>query len=231
MGKKHGFTPKYTNVQAPTATMSIRQHSRCHYKWDSGSVPAGMNNLHTKRPTGRRTPSGPPPSASTAAATTSIPGGKTAAATASGQTLRQREPAIQARETEVQGCRRSWQSRRQRNLLRLPPPQHRLRRPPVHQHRTSGRRPPQSAPAGPHSCPRHENENGTVPEHEYRPRGVRRVVRPPGVTGHHRPGRGRNAAPWLGSSSSPSPAWLEDASSAELEDGFHPQKLEEEAGC
>jgi hypothetical protein len=34
--------------------------------------------------------------------------------------------------------------------------------------------------------------------------------------------RGRNAAPWLGSSSSPSPAWLED--------GFHPQKLEEEVG-
>jgi hypothetical protein len=26
------------------------------------------------------------------------------------------------------------------------------------------------------------------------------------------------------------PAWLEGASSAELEDGFHPQKLEEEAG-
>jgi hypothetical protein len=32
------------------------------------------------------------------------------------------------------------------------------------------------------------------------------------------------------SSSPPSPAWLEDASSAELEDGFHPQKLEEGAG-
>jgi hypothetical protein len=26
------------------------------------------------------------------------------------------------------------------------------------------------------------------------------------------------------------PAWLEDASSAELEDGFHPQMPEEEAG-
>jgi hypothetical protein len=26
----------------------------------------------------------------------------------------------------------------------------------------------------------------------------------------------------------PSPAWLEGASSAELEDGFHPQELEEE---
>jgi hypothetical protein len=36
--------------------------------------------------------------------------------------------------------------------------------------------------------------------------------------------------PGLGSNNSPSPAWLEGASSAELEDGFHPQKLEEEAG-
>jgi hypothetical protein len=36
--------------------------------------------------------------------------------------------------------------------------------------------------------------------------------------------------PGLGSSSSPSPARLEGASSAELEDGFHPQKPEEEAG-
>jgi hypothetical protein len=64
---------------------------------------------------------------------------------------------------------------------------------PIHRHRTSERRLPQSAPAGPHSRPRHENED-----------------------------RGRNVAPWLGSNSSPSPAWLEDASSAELEDGFHP---------
>jgi hypothetical protein len=70
---------------------------------------------------------------------------------------------------------------------------------PVHRHRTSERRPPQSAPAGPHSRPRHENED-----------------------------RGRNVAPWLGSNSLPSLAWLEGASSAELEDGFHPQKLEEE---
>jgi hypothetical protein len=36
--------------------------------------------------------------------------------------------------------------------------------------------------------------------------------------------------PGLGNSSSPSPAWLEGAFSAELEDGFHPQKLKEEAG-
>jgi hypothetical protein len=37
----------------------------------------------------------------------------------------------------------------------------------------------QSALAGPHSCSCHKNENGTILEHEYRPRGVRRVVRPP----------------------------------------------------
>jgi hypothetical protein len=64
-------------------------------------------------------------------------------------------------------------------FLGLPSPQHRRRHPPAHQHRTSERRPPQSASAGPHSRPLHESENGTVPEHEYRPRGVRRVVRPP----------------------------------------------------
>jgi hypothetical protein len=87
----------------------------------------------------------------------------------------------------------------------------------------------QSAPAGPHSRSRRENENETVPEHEYCPRGVRRVVRPPGAADHSRPDEGRNAAPWPGSSSSPSPAWLEDASSAELEDGFLPRMPEGEA--
>jgi hypothetical protein len=62
-----------------------------------------------------------------------------------------------------------------------PPPQHLRQRPPVHQHRTSERRTPQSTPVGPHSCSRYKNKNGTVPEHEYRPHGVRRVVRPPGA--------------------------------------------------
>jgi hypothetical protein len=92
MGKKHGFTPKYTNVQAPTAVMNIRQHSRCHYKRDSGSVPAGMNNLHTRRPMGRRTPSGSPPPAPAVAATTSAPDSQTAAAMTLGQTLLRQGP-------------------------------------------------------------------------------------------------------------------------------------------
>jgi hypothetical protein len=99
-----------------------------------------------------------------------------------------------------------------------------------HQYRTSERRPPQSAPAGPHSRSRHKNENGTVPEHEYHPRGVRRVVRPPGAAGDRRPGGGRTAAPCPSSSCSPSPAWLEDVSSVELEDAFLTRMPEEEAG-
>jgi hypothetical protein len=44
------------------------------------------------------------------------------------------------------------------------------------------------------------------------------------------PSGGRTAAPWPGSSSLPSPAWLEDASSADLEDAFLPRMPEEEAG-
>jgi hypothetical protein len=114
--------------------------------------------------------------------------------------LKGREPDIKAKEPEVVSRVVLTVSSAEK-LSPLPPPQHRRRRPPVHQHRTSERRPPQNAPAGPHSRPRHENED-----------------------------RGRNVAPRLGGNSSPSPAWLEDASSAKLEDGFHPQKLEEEAG-
>ena len=35
---------KYIHVQAPTATMNRHRYSRCHYKRDSGSTPAGTNN-------------------------------------------------------------------------------------------------------------------------------------------------------------------------------------------
>jgi hypothetical protein len=106
-----------------------------------------------------------------------------------------RGQAIKAKEPEV---RRRWRqrSRRRRNLLWRPPPQHRRQQPPAHQHRTSKRRPPQSAPAGPRSRSRHENENGTVPEHEYHPRDVRRVVQPTaqGGPGRSRPVRGTAVA-------------------------------------
>jgi hypothetical protein len=99
-----------------------------------------------------------------------------------------REPAIKAKELEVRnaggtdgligGGNRFGKGKPH---LWRPPPQHQQQRPPAHQHRTSERWPPQSAPAGPHSRPRHKNKNGTIPEHEYRPRGVRRVARSPGA--------------------------------------------------
>jgi hypothetical protein len=91
MRKKHGFTPKYIDVQAPTAAMNIHRHSRCHYKWTS-DTPAGMNNLHIGGPVGRQLPGGSPPPTPAAATTTSAPGGQTAAAMTSGQTLLRQGP-------------------------------------------------------------------------------------------------------------------------------------------
>jgi hypothetical protein len=50
--KKHDVTLKYPNVQASAATMNKHPYSGYHYKRDSGSTPAGMNNLHTRGPAG-----------------------------------------------------------------------------------------------------------------------------------------------------------------------------------
>jgi hypothetical protein len=86
MRKKHGITLKYPDVQAPTAAMNIHRHLRCHYKRNSGSTPAGMNNLHIGGPVGRQTPGGSPPTTA-AATTTSVSDGKTSAAMAPGRTL------------------------------------------------------------------------------------------------------------------------------------------------
>jgi hypothetical protein len=52
MRKKHGIALKYQDVQAPTATMNRHRHSRCHYKRNPGSTPAGMNNLYIGEPAG-----------------------------------------------------------------------------------------------------------------------------------------------------------------------------------
>jgi hypothetical protein len=91
MRKKHGITPKIPRCSGPAATMNRHQHSRCHYRWNSGSTPAGMNNLHIGGPAGRQAPGGSPPTTA-AATTTSSPGGQTAAAMTLGQTLPQQGP-------------------------------------------------------------------------------------------------------------------------------------------
>jgi hypothetical protein len=74
--------------------MNRHRHSRCHYKRNSGSTPAGTNNppptLEGLR--GDKTPGGSLSPAPAAATTTSTPGGQTAAVMASGRTLLQQGP-------------------------------------------------------------------------------------------------------------------------------------------
>jgi hypothetical protein len=73
--------------------MNRHRHSRCHYKWNSGSVPVGTNNPPTlEGPRGDKAPGRPPLPAPAAATTTSPPGGRTAAAMASGRTPLQQCP-------------------------------------------------------------------------------------------------------------------------------------------
>jgi hypothetical protein len=182
IGKKHGFTPKHTDVQDPTAAMNIRRHSKCHYKRDSGSVPAGMNNLHTRRPAGQQTPSGSPSPTPAAATTTSAPGGQTAAAMTSGQTLLRQDP------------RPRPHSRGEDKLSKA-----KSRRPGAQRAaaissatRTS---PTTCPPADPHSSPLERastdprakapcrSKGRTAQEHERRPSSARRLGRSPGVRG------------------------------------------------
>jgi hypothetical protein len=207
--------------------MNRHRHSRCHYKRNSGSTPAGTNNPHIGGPARRQTP-GDSPATSAAAAmvprrTLPLEGSRSRPLVEDeNHTLkpRSRRPGAQMAPTISSAEKPSSAATTSAPTVvsTCPPTPH------------------QRAPATPKA---HRQvltpvlamkTNGTIPEHEYRPHGVRRVVGPSGAAGHSRPDRGRNAAPWPGSSSSPSPTWLEDASSAELEDGFHPQMPEVETG-
>jgi hypothetical protein len=55
-GKTWYYTQKYLHVQALTATMNKHRHSRCHYKRNYGSTPAGTNNPRVGGPAGRQNP-------------------------------------------------------------------------------------------------------------------------------------------------------------------------------
>jgi hypothetical protein len=51
--KKHGSAPKiHTRSGLDSHNEQKHWHSRCHYKRNSGSVPAGVNDLHTGEPAG-----------------------------------------------------------------------------------------------------------------------------------------------------------------------------------
>jgi hypothetical protein len=72
MRKKHGSAPKIHTCSGPDSHNERKdRHSKCHYKRNSGSVPAGMNNLHTGEPVGRRVPGDSP---ATSAAAAMVPG-------------------------------------------------------------------------------------------------------------------------------------------------------------
>ena len=182
MGKKHGFTPKYIDVQAPIATMNIRQHSRCHYKRDSGSVTAGMNNLHTRRPAGRRTPSGSPPPTPAAATTTSAPSGQTTAAMTSGQTLLRQgpRPRLHSRGEDKLSKPKSRRPGAQMaaaisSTTRTSP----ATCPPAHPHSS----PPGRASTDPRTKASCQSKGRTAQEHERRPSSARCLGWPPGVRG------------------------------------------------
>jgi hypothetical protein len=224
---KYGFTSKYTDVQAPTAAMNIHRHSRCHYKWNSGSTPAGTNNPHIGGPAGRQTPGGSPATSAAAAMapgrTLPLEGSRLCPLTGDkNQPLKPKSqrPGAQVTLTVSSAEKPSPAATTPAptTASTCPPTPH--RRAPAAPKRT-GR---SSLPSSPQK--RERDSPGTrVP-----PSRRTTCCATPGAAGPSRQDGGRNAAPWPGSSSSPSPAWLEDASSAELEDGSLPRMPEEEAG-
>jgi hypothetical protein len=94
MRKKYGITPKNTYMFRPRQPRRTRhRHSRCHYKTKLRFHP----HRYEQPPTleglrGDETLGGSPPPAPVAATTTSAPGGQTATAMTSGQTLLRQGP-------------------------------------------------------------------------------------------------------------------------------------------
>jgi hypothetical protein len=94
-GEKHGSVPNlHTCSGLDSHNEQKHWHSKCHYKRSSGSTSAGMSDptrlrglRSNRRPTG-----GSPLPVPAAATTTPAPGGRTAAARASGQMLLQSCP-------------------------------------------------------------------------------------------------------------------------------------------
>jgi hypothetical protein len=212
--------------------MNKHRHSRCHYKRNFGSTSTGTNNpprleglRSNRRPTdGSLTPEEQqrqrPPSRAARQLQQRLPGGRCGRKALSHEG---REPAIQV------GGRRSGGAGGVGNL--------------VGRETFSGCHHLNTAPAGARRPKAHRQVlapalAGATPEHERRPRGAQRAGRPSGAAVgarktwtwsartrcDRRPDGGWNAAPWLGSSSPPSPAWLKEASVG-LEDALLPPNV------
>jgi hypothetical protein len=133
--------------------MNKHPYSGCHYKRNSSSTPAGMNNLHTRGHVRRQTPGGSPVTLPQQHGNDlrlrrqdSSSDGPRANATAGRPLFTSphggREPAIKAKEPEARSAGGADGLVSRSNLLWLPPPHHRRQWPPIHQHRTCERRPP-----------------------------------------------------------------------------------------
>jgi hypothetical protein len=166
-----------------------------------------MNNLHTRGPAGQQTPSGLPvthdssdndPRFGRLNSSSDDLRADAAVATPSPTSLLEgRGQAIKAKEPRVRLSWRRW-SRRWRNLLRLPPPQHRRQRPPACRRHANEWWTSQPAPADPHSGPRGRagpelraeascrSEDKTIQEHERHPCGVWRLGRSTGAHARNR---------------------------------------------
>jgi hypothetical protein len=199
--------------------MNRHQHSRCHYKRNSGSTPAGTNNPHIGGPAGRQTPGDSP---ATSAASAMVPGrtlpleGSRSRPLAGDENQilkpKSRRPRTQMVPTisSAEKLSPAATTLAPTTASTYPPtPHQRASAAPKHTGRFS-------PPFSPRKRERDRPRTRVPPSRRTTCCETLRCGRP------QSPGRGRNAAPWPGSSSSPSPAWLEDASSTELEDGFHP---------
>jgi hypothetical protein len=163
--------------------MNRHRHSRCHYKRNSGSTPAGMNNLHIGGPAGRQLPGGSPPPTPAVATTTSPPGGQTAAAMTSGQTLLRQGPRPRP---HSRGEDKLSEPKSQRPGAQMAPTISSTTRPSPAA--TCPPEDPHSSPPGrastdlraKASC---QSEARTTQEHEHRPSSVRHLGRPPGASG------------------------------------------------
>jgi hypothetical protein len=171
--------------------MNKHRHSRCHYKRNSGSTPAGMNSLHIGGPVGRQAPGDSPPTTA-AATTTSAPGGETAAAMTSGQTLLRQGPRPRP---HSRGEDKLSKPKSRRPVAQMAPTVSSATRPSPAAKTSVPTTVATCPPADPHSSPPGRastelcveascrSEGRKAQEHKRRPGSARRLGRSPGARG------------------------------------------------
>jgi hypothetical protein len=182
--------------------MNRHRHSRCHYKRNSSSTPAGTNNLHIRGPAGRQTP-GDSLVTSTAAArvpgrTLQLEGSRSRPLAGDENQIlkpKSRRPGAQMAPTisSAEKLSPAATTSAPTAASTCPPTPH--QRAPTAPKRTGRTSPPFS----PRKRERDRPRTRVPPSRHTTCCETLRCGRP------QSPGRGRNAAPWPGSSSSPSP--------------------------